>query len=550
MESTVERRVSPAFTADGERAACVLVDGAGRASVEVTGLDGRSPVPRALAGPVGVRCQVVPSPDGRAVSVSSAEGVHRLSLHGLEDVVGLGESRAPALRLVPGRDRRVLAWLVAGDGERSALSRVDARTLAVAPVAVVEGRVAGAVWWSGDVAVMEVFAGRVRRIVRVDTRTGATRTVPTSGPVTLLAAVGDELLVRPPQGTVTGWLGADGSRLRALSCQGVPRALAVDPAGKRVALRVDEGVRSRLMIGEAGAAEVSEPPLPPGVVRAAGWGRRGLHLFRTDPLTPPGLVTVDPDAGMRSRGAPGARAEVFAGPAGPIEAVVYGDRVRARHLVVALHGGPEAAWDLGWDPLFARLSAAGVAVVAPNQRGSTGYGPGHRRAIRGVWGGPDLADVLWLREALAAARPRAQAPALFGTSYGAFLALLAAAAEPDLWSRCAAVAPFLSARRLHADAGPAVRSLIERLDGREDVADALGPRDLVRLASRVTAPVLIAHGTDDDVIPVAHARTLAGLLGAAYREVPGGGHDLLTEPGGEGLTGEIAAFLSGAGDGR
>ena len=35
-------------------------------------------------------------------------------------------------------------------------------------------------------------------------------------------------------------------------------------------------------------------------------------------------------------------------------------------------------------------------MVAPNQRGSTGYGAAHRNAIGGAWGGPDLADVLRL----------------------------------------------------------------------------------------------------------------------------------------------------------
>nr|BFE80626.1 hypothetical protein GCM10020093_032270 [Planobispora longispora] len=131
----------------------------------------------------------------------------------------------------------------------------------------------------------------------------------------------------------------------------------------------------------------------------------------------------------------------YDGPAGDIEAVVYGDPDTARRVVLALHGGPESSWRLGFDPLFRRLAAAGIAVVAPNQRGSTGYGAAHRDAVRGAWGGPDLDDVLHLGRALSAARgPSLERPMLYGPSYGAYLALLAAAARPGLWARAAVVA--------------------------------------------------------------------------------------------------------------
>ena len=137
----------------------------------------------------------------------------------------------------------------------------------------------------------------------------------------------------------------------------------------------------------------------------------------------------------------------FDGPHGPIEAVVYGDSAHAARVVLALHGGPEAAWQLTYEPLFQRLVAEGIAVVAPNQRGSTGYGAAHRDAIRGAWGGPDLADILHLGRVLIAERgPGTSRPILYGGSYGAYLSLLASAAAPDLWARTAVVAPFLSGR--------------------------------------------------------------------------------------------------------
>ena len=101
-------------------------------------------------------------------------------------------------------------------------------------------------------------------------------------------------------------------------------------------------------------------------------------------------------------GAPPAELINLRGPAGPIEAIVYGgpDWRACERLVVALHGGPLSSWAFGYEPLFHRLSAAGVAVLAPNYRGSTGYGEEHLRAVIGDWGGPDLDDVLHLARSL------------------------------------------------------------------------------------------------------------------------------------------------------
>jgi dipeptidyl aminopeptidase/acylaminoacyl peptidase len=180
-----------------------------------------------------------------------------------------------------------------------------------------------------------------------------------------------------------------------------------------------------------------------------------------------------------------------------------------------------------------------MAVVAPNQRGSTGYGPAHRDAIRGAWGGPDLADLRHLTESLSRYRRGRDLPAvrLFGVSYGAFLGLLAAAAAPALWSHCVAVAPFCSAQSLYAEGSDGVKSFLRRHGALDVIDDALGPRDLERLAERITAHVLIVHGSGDDTIPVSQPRRIVAALERAgrrsgtkliYREIPGG-HDPLQE---------------------
>jgi dipeptidyl aminopeptidase/acylaminoacyl peptidase len=247
----------------------------------------------------------------------------------------------------------------------------------------------------------------------------------------------------------------------------------------------------------------------------------------------------------------------LAGPAGPVEAVVYGGDtwLSAPHLVIALHGGPADAWRLEFDPTLQRLAAEGLAVLAPNQRGSTGYGAEHALSIQGAWGGPDLTDVLALLDGVAGQRAALglEPPGLFGVSYGAFLALLAAAHAPaGQLARCAVVAPFLSGARLSAEAAPAVRALTARLGGADPIDDARGPRDVLRLAHRLRAPLLLVHGDRDEVVPVGQSRALRQELlrlgrveGADFRyvEAAGGGHELLAEVGAAVLHELVATFL-------
>lgn len=272
-----------------------------------------------------------------------------------------------------------------------------------------------------------------------------------------------------------------------------PIALApLHPDGPRVAVQIDHGAASALALWEPAGGRLEPLPVPPGRLGAVGhWSATGLRMPYSAPDHPAALATMDVEAllshgptamptaialplqlaplgghpapgreqtpswtaparnlratpaGWRLDGstAPGdggrwhpAQSLELAGPAGPIEAVVYGGEawLSTPHLVLALHGGPADAWLLEFDPALQRMAAEGLAVLAPNQRGSTGYGPEHAAAIRNAWGGPDLEDVLTLIEGIAGQRSALglEPPALFGVSYGAFLALLAAAHAP------------------------------------------------------------------------------------------------------------------------
>lgn len=315
----------------------------------------------------------------------------------------------------------------------------------------------------------------------------------------------------------------------------VRHALALDDRGERLLVHEVAGAASRLLVYTAAQDRLAVLAGPVGTVSGSACWVGDLVRFRfSAPGVPPGLATVRVGANpgwsvSRGHGAEsqpvGQAAELveLPGATGPIEAIVYGgpDWRSAEHLVIALHGGPLSAWRFEFEPLFDRLAAAGVAVVAPNYRGSTGYGVEYLRAVVGDWGGPDLDDVLDLARSLAGERRARQlpGPVVLGASYGGFLALLAACREPELWPACVALAPFVSAASLHASAGDAVRARVEQLGGLRRTEDAAGPRDVLAVCAALSAPLLLMHGTRDETVPVEQSRMLRRRLVELGRRV-------------------------------
>ena len=86
-----------------------------------------------------------------------------------------------------------------------------------------------------------------------------------------------------------------------------------------------------------------------------------------------------------------------------IPAWLYRPKQRGRTpVVISIHGGPESQERPVYQPLYQYLLSRGIAVLATNIRGSSGYGKTYQTLIHHDWGGGDVRDwdhaVKWLHE--------------------------------------------------------------------------------------------------------------------------------------------------------
>ncbi|MDG2388597.1 MAG: prolyl oligopeptidase family serine peptidase, partial [Planctomycetaceae bacterium] len=63
-------------------------------------------------------------------------------------------------------------------------------------------------------------------------------------------------------------------------------------------------------------------------------------------------------------------------------------------LIVFIHGGPAAAWEANFRDDFQIMTNAGYAILAPNPRGSQGYGEDFLQALRGEVGDGEFIDMM------------------------------------------------------------------------------------------------------------------------------------------------------------
>ncbi len=167
--------------------------------------------------------------------------------------------------------------------------------------------------------------------------------------------------------------------------------------------------------------------------------------------------------------------------------------------VLSIHGGPEFQERTNFYPLYQYLLSRGVAVLAPNIRGSTGYGKSYQRLIHRDWGGGELKDIeasaQYLRSLSWVDGKRL---AVYGGSFGGFATLSALSRLPDYWAAGVDLVGPSNLVTFARAVPPWWRAMLKRWvgDPDEDVA-MLTERSPITYVDQIRAPLMVLQGAND-----------------------------------------------------
>jgi dipeptidyl aminopeptidase/acylaminoacyl peptidase len=225
-------------------------------------------------------------------------------------------------------------------------------------------------------------------------------------------------------------------------------------------------------------------------------------------------------------------------------------------LLVLPHGGVHADFTTYYAHIVRELMAQGYIVVAPEYRGSTGYGRGMYEDID--YGGLEVDDALAIRDWAVANHPRVDSRrvGILGWSHGGLITLFSLFRHPDAYACGFAGVPVSDLVQRMGYHGQDYRDLYESeyFIG-QSAAENLGEykrRSPVWSVEKLTTPLLIHTNIHDEDVNYIEVEHLIQALKAADKDfeyevsdVPGGhSFDRLDTPEAWGYRNKIYAFLA------
>jgi dipeptidyl aminopeptidase/acylaminoacyl peptidase len=189
-------------------------------------------------------------------------------------------------------------------------------------------------------------------------------------------------------------------------------------------------------------------------------------------------------------------------------------------LRVVTHGGPTGNATPILDLEIQFWTSRGFAVVDVNYGGSTGYGRAYRERLNGEWGVVDLRDCVSAARYLVEQGEADPARLLVtGSSAGGYTTMCALTFT-DVFAAGTSTYGIADLERLVTDSGPKFeRGYLETLVGPyPERAVLYRERSPINAAERITTPLLLLQGADDEIVPPVQSELVVQAL--AERGIP------------------------------
>jgi dipeptidyl aminopeptidase/acylaminoacyl peptidase len=284
-------------------------------------------------------------------------------------------------------------------------------------------------------------------------------------------------------------------------------------------MSVNEDGRSRIVVRDLAAGTESTADVPPGVVTALSAAQDGsrVAVLAATAISPQNVGTVSLTADAGSFSWLTDSVPTVADPGSFLEPQLvryptHDGRETPAYLycppgdgpfgvVLSIHGGPE--WqerpDYAYNGLYQYLLSQGVGVLAPNVRGSTGYGTAYQKLIHHDWGGDELRDLEHAHRYLAGLDwVDPGRIGVFGASFGGFATLSCVSRLPGRWAAAVSIVGPSNLTTFVQSVPPTwLRFMAEWVGDPETEADFLRDRSPISYVDQIDTPLFVIQGAQD-----------------------------------------------------
>lgn len=309
------------------------------------------------------------------------------------------------------------------------------------------------------------------------------------------------------------------------------------PDGQHFNYLINQDGRTSLYLGSTGGKQAQKLPFPDGLTLSTGLpssfspDNTRLLVSHQDSQRPSDLWIYDVRSGKARQLTYSALASLRPSSIPQSQIVSYksfdGQMISAflwvpynlkrdgsNPAVVLPHGGPTGQTIDSFDARAVALASRGYICIAPNVRGSTGYGVAFQKANFKDLGGGDLQDEVYATKFLVdTGYVDPKKIGITGGSYGGFMTLMAVGKTPEIWAAAVEEFGIIDWYSMLQHEDPFLQQYEKSLlgDPEKDRAayEAASPIQYIR---KETAPLLVLQGENDIRVPKEEAEQVVEIL--------------------------------------